>query len=71
MKDLETGAMMLFPPYPHPDDDNPRYDQDVHILPCEQYADGEEVRFRFGAHEFRGSVTAGQRYRSRFTEELL
>jgi hypothetical protein len=48
LKEVETGRWLLIPPEEKPDNDDPRFEQIVHIVPVKQ--DGEYLSF--GIHDF-------------------
>lgn len=51
MKNLEVDKFELIPPEKHVDADDPRYGDEVHIVPI--YDDPEAPnRMTFGAHDF-------------------
>ena len=51
MKNLEVGKMALITPDMTVDQDDPRFDQEVHIVPILE--DPKDVtRLSFGAHDF-------------------
>lgn len=56
IKNVEIGKMVLITPHMSVDADDPRFDQDVHIVPV--FEDPEDpYRLDFGVHDFvRGCV---------------
>ncbi len=53
MRNLKTGKMELIPPGGKPADEDPKYDQDVHIVPCTDQSTETELYFTLGNHDFK------------------
>lgn len=51
LKNLEVGKMEIVPMGVKVDADDPRYGQEVHIVPCKQEDITDVWRFKFGVHE--------------------
>jgi len=52
MKNLEIGKMVLITPdMTPPDEDDPRFDQEVHIVPVEEHPN-DPYYLSFGVHDF-------------------
>ena len=51
LKSTETGKMMLVTPDQRPDSDDPRYEQEVHIVPVVTDPKDENY-YTFGVHDF-------------------
>ena len=52
LMNLEVGKMELVTPDNVPDGDDPKYGEDVHIVPCFAEDEGREWEHSFGLHEF-------------------
>ena len=52
VKNLEVNKVELVPHGTKLDDDDPRYENDLHVVPCTDIGSPEEMHLNFGAHDF-------------------
>jgi hypothetical protein len=51
LKNLEVGKMEIIPPGKRVDNDDPMYEQEVHVVPCREEDIIDAWQFNLGVHD--------------------